>query len=93
MTSSVAQRRGASFTIAELIGSDAASEDGGNHDNGDYDISRLATIDSGCQDIMQVATQCRLTNGAFHAYQPTSIANSNFYQACLSWMRSRGMIN
>ena len=100
MTSSVAGRRGASFTIAELIGSDE-DVDGGNHDNNNSNNSEVAWLplvnqaDRDFEDIRQMAWQRQptATNGAFHVYRPTSSTNSNFYQACLNWMRSRGMIN
>jgi len=98
MTSSVAGRRGASFTIAELIGSDE-NVDGGNHDNNNNSEVAWPLLgnqtDRDFQDIHQMAwhRQPTGTNGAFHVYRPTSSTNSNFYQACLNWMRSRGMIN
>jgi len=99
MTSSVAGRRGASFTIAELIGSDE-NVDGGNHDNNNNNSEVACPLlgnqtDRDFQDIHQMAwhRQPTATNGAFHVYRPTSSTNSNFYQACLNWMRSRGMIS
>jgi len=90
MTSSVvARRRGLSFTIAELIGTDTDEDDdadAGNHGNRNDD----------CDDVRQVAWQHQqqLTSGAFQIYRPSSVANGNgnFYQACLEWMRRRGTI-
>ena len=88
MTSSVARRRGSSFTIAELIGTDADEDvDTGNHDNHNDDVTS-------CQRL-QWAWQHQLTSGAFHVYRPSpsSVANSNnFYEACLNWMRRRGSV-
>jgi len=104
MTSSVARRRGASFTIAELIGSGGGEDavaGGGNHDNDDdnnnnnNDVARLPlenAVERDCEHICQVPWQHELTTGAFHVYRPSSMANNNFYQACLNWMRSRGTI-
>jgi len=101
MTSSVAQRRGASFTIAELIGTDSDDDDddaaAGNHDNDNNNSNTEVTppgnaVERDCGDIHQVAWQHEPTTGAFHVYRPSSVANNNFYQACLNWMRSRGMI-
>ena len=93
MTSSFARRRGSSFTIAELIGNDRDDGvDTSSHDNhNDSDDVTWRPIVRDCEVFRREACQHQLTSGAFHVYRPPSVANNNFYQACLNWMRRRGM--
>lgn len=83
-------------TTQELIGTDTDDDvDAGNHDNrnsssnGGGDVT-WRPLERDCEDIRHGLCQhLQLTSGAFHVYRPSSVANSNFYQACLNWMRRR----
>jgi len=102
------RRGGSSFTIADLIGVDGdadAAASTGNHDNennnnnnnndGGDEVMRWSlggAVERDCWDVRQMDWQRQLSTGAFHVYRPSSVANGNFYQACLNWMRARGTI-